>query len=529
MIALISAFKSNILTFKNIKQNIFAGIMISMMTFPLAIACAIGCGLTPESGIYTAIIANFLAAIFGGTQVQISGPTGALVVILAQIHTNYGATNLQATIIISGILLTIIGFFKLSSLLKHMPYTVIMGLTTGIGLIIFINQWESFLGLDLNMSHNINFFYKIKILFRSLPKANVTTCLMAYTSLIIYFLSQRYIKNIPASLITLISSTTLTTILNSDKVATIGSHKTNLLPLPYVSFAAFSDVNWITIIAPACTIALLIGMESLLSLTAIDATVQAKNNANQELVGQGIANIFSTFFGGFASTGTIYRTIINIRYGGNCPIAAITNSAILLIVLYFGAPYLLNIPLCAIATILFVVAYNMSDLHQFCQILFHAPWYDTIVLLTTCFLTITVDLVFAVTFGSLISILLFTLRTYQTNTNKTYIFATLWKETITQVSSICENNTIRFKIKGPFFFGAADKLEQAFALTDSDPSCIVFNFSQVPFIDMTGLTIFYKIVQQYHLRGVRIYVENANDRVMKKLQAMHIDQFLEEN
>ena len=529
MIALIYAFKSNLITYKNIKQNIFASMMVSMMTLPLAIACAIGCGLSPESGIQTAIIANLLVAIFGGTQVQISGPTAALIIILAQIHTNYGTNTMQATIILAGILLMLIGFFKLSSLVKHMPYTVVIGLTTGIGLIIFINQWESFLGLHLNINHNANFFYKLKILFKSLPQADVLTCIIAYTSLIIYFFSQRYIKNIPASLVTLVGTTSLTTVLNSSKIATIGSHKTNLLPLPYVSFSGLLDVNWILIIAPACTIALLIATESLLSLTAIDAIAKTKNDANQELIGQATANIIATLFGGFASAGTIYRTIINIRYGANCPIAGIINSAILLIVLYFGAPYLLNIPLCVIATILFVVAYNMSDLHQFCQILFHAPWYDTIVLLTTCFLTITVDLVFAVTFGSLISILLFTLRTYQINTNKTYIFATLWKETITQVSSICDNNTIRFKIKGPFFFGAADKLEQAFALTDSDPSCIVFNFSQVPFIDMTGLAIFYKIVQQYHIRGVRIYIENANDRVMKKLQAMHIDQFLEAN
>ncbi len=529
MIALITAFKSNMFTFKNFKQNMFAGIMVSMMTLPLAIACAIGCGLSPESGIYTAIVANFVAAIFGGSQVQISGPTGALVIILAQVHTNYGITTLQATIMLAGIVLTAIGFFKLSSFIKHMPYTVVIGLTTGIGLIIFINQWESFLGLHLNMSHNSSFFYKIKLLFKSLPQADITTCLLAYTSLILYFISQRYIKNIPASLVTLIGTTSIATILNSDKIATIGSNQSNLLPLPPISTATFFNLNWMVIIAPACTIALLIAIESLLCLTAIDATTPTKNDTHQELIGQGIANIFSTFLGGFASTGTIYRTIINIRYGGNCPIAATINSFILLLIFYFAAPFLLHIPLCAIATILFVVAYNMSDLHQFCQILFHAPWYDTIVLLTTCFLTITVDLVFAVAFGSLIAILLFTLRTYQTNTNKTYIFATLWKETITQVSSVCENDTIRFKIKGPFFFGAADKLEQAFALTDSDPSCIVFNFSQVPFIDMTGLSIFYKIVQQFHMRGVRVYVENANNRVMKKLQDMHIDQFLEIN
>ena len=529
MIALLTAYKANLFTFKNIKQNIIAGCLVGIVALPLSMAFAIASGVSPAAGIYTAIVAGFLVGIFGGTQVQISGPTGAFVVILANVTAQHGFIGLQCATFLAGGLLIIMSLCRLGSIIKFMPYPVVVGFTTGIGIIIFISQWPAFLGLPITIPTDANFFHKITLIFKALPFAHLPTALFAYLSLATYFFSQRYFKFIPAPLCTLIISTAVLFISDISSVATIGSIFGQIPnQLPTFTIPNTANINWFTLITPACTIALLCAIESLLSATAIDAITSSKHDSNQELFGQGIANIITPFFGGFASTGAIARTVTNLKNGGNCPIAAITHSIFLILVLYFCAPFAEQIPLCALATILLIIAYNMSDLDQFVQIAYHAPWYDVVVLLSTCLLTIMVDLVLAVTFGSLLAVLFFTLRMYQTAefSNKSFIFATLWKESITHVSSTCENNTIRFSIKGPFFFGAADKLEQAFARTDNDPACIVFNFAQVPFIDMTGLTIFHKIVQQYHTRGVKIYIEQANERVMKKLQSMNIDQFI---
>lgn len=531
MIALLSAYKLNLFTLKNIKQNIIAGSIVATISLPLSMAFAIASGVHPAAGIYTAIVAGFFVGIFGGTQTQISGPTGAFVIILANITAQHGFLGLQCATFLAGAILILMSICKLGSIIKFMPYPVVIGFTTGIGIIIFINQWPTFLGLPIIIPSDANFFYKITTIFKSLSFANIPTALLGYLSMTTYFFSQRYVKFIPAPFCTLFVATLALFISGDSSVATIQSTFGQIPQgLPKFYIPNTSSIHWFALIIPACTIALLCAIESLLSATAIDAITNKNHEGNQELFGQGIANMITPFFGGFASTGAIARTITNLKNGGNCPIAAITHSIVLLIILYFFVPYASHIPLCAMATILLIIAYNMSDVDQFAQIISHAPWYDVIVLTTTCFLTIMVDLIFAVTFGSLLAMLFFTLRMYQTSDTqkKFYIFATLWKESITNVSSTCQNDTIHFKIKGPFFFGAADKLEQAFARTDNDPSCIVFNFAQVPFIDMTGLTIFYKTVQQYHNRGVKIYIEQANDRVLKKLQTMGIDQFIQQ-
>jgi SulP family sulfate permease len=530
MIALLSAYKSHLLTIKNIKQNIIAGLIVGVIALPLSMAFAIASGVHPASGIYTAIVAGLIVGIFGGTQVQISGPTGAFVIILANISSQHGFTGLACATFLAGILLILMSLFKLGSIIKYMPYPVIVGFTTGIGLLIFVSQWPAFLGLPIDLPTNAHFFHKIKMIFGSLTKLDLTTTFFAYLSLLVYFLSQKCTPWIPAPLTSLLITTVALFFSGNSSVATIGSVFGSIpQKLPIFFIPDISSVNWFALATPACTIALLCAIESLLSATVADAITNTKHNSNQELFGQGLANIITPFFGGFASTGAIARTATNIRSGGNCPVAAITHSLLLILIVYFCAPLAAHIPLCALATILLIIAYNMSDLDQFMQIAYHAPWYDVIVLLFTCFLTIMVDLVFAVTFGALLSILFFTLRMYQTSElqQKPFIFATLWKESITHVSKTCENNIIHFKIKGPFFFGAADKLEQAFAITDNDPACIIFNFAQVPFIDMTGLTIFHKIVQQFYRRGVKIYIESANDRIMKKIKKMNIDQFIQ--
>ena len=416
MIALYKAYKSNLLTLQNLKQNIVAGCIVGIIALPLSMAFAIASGVTPTAGIYTAIIAGFIVGVFGGTQVQIAGPTGAFVVILANIVATHGFIGLQCATLLAGILLLLMGFFKVGSAVKYIPYPVIVGFTTGIGVIIFVSQWTAFFGLPISIPTHANVFTKTMMIIKALPQLSLATTALAYISVAIYFLSQRFIKIIPAPLTSLVGTTVIHQLWGNSNIATIGSMFGNITQqLPTFQIPNFASISWIGLIAPACTIALLGAIESLLAATAVDAITNNKHDSNQELIGQGLANIVVPFFAGFAATGAIARTITNVRHGGNNPIAAITHSIVLLLILYFFAPYSSLIPLCALATILIIIAYHMSDMHQFMHIIYHAPWYDVVVLITTCTLTIMVDLVFAVTFGSLISILLFTLRMYQTS------------------------------------------------------------------------------------------------------------------
>ncbi|MFA5998570.1 MAG: SulP family inorganic anion transporter [Candidatus Babeliales bacterium] len=522
-------YSSRLLQLNQFKQNITAGIIIGIIALPLSMAFAIASGATPASGIYTAIIAAIIVGIFGGTQVQIAGPTGAFVAILSTITAQHGFIGLQLATLMAGIIMILMGLFKLGKVVKFIPYPVIVGFTTGIGFIIFVGQWKSFFGLPVHISTQAHFHEKFVLLLQHIPSLHVATTILSCTSLCTYLITKRYFKKIPAPLTTLISATVLNLLFGNNSIETIGS-AFGAIPqqIPTWSIPMFSTVDWTQLIGPACTIALLGAIESLLSASAVDAILNTKHNSNQELIGEGLANIVTPFFGGFASTGAIARTITSIRNGGSNPIAAITHSIVLLFILLSCAPHASYIPLCALATILFIVAYGMSDLHQFIHIAHHAPWYDAAVLIITCLLTIVIDLVIAVAFGCIIATLFTLIRLYQTTTSRhPYVFATLWKTSVTNVTSTtCENNTVEFIIEGPFFFGVAEKLEQAFSVTNTDPTCIIFNFKNVPFIDITGLTVFYKTVQDYHQRGVKVYIKLANERIIQKFKKMGIDTFV---
>jgi sulfate permease, SulP family len=334
----------------------------------------------------------------------------------------------------------------------------------------------------------------------------------------------------------------------TDSIATIGSIFGPIpQKLPHFQFPDFTSVNLLSLIKPACTIAILGAIESLLSATAIDVITNSKHNSNQELFGQGLANIIAPLFGGFASTGAIARSIKNTRSGANCPIAAIVHSLTLLCILVMFAPYASFIPLSALAAILFVVAFNMSEPAQFLQFLRLAPWYDIIVLLVTFLLTIFTDLVIAVIGGCIAAVFFFFIRLYQTcdtafipskhldmatydptssktesDSNrfglKTLTFwANLAKPQVTLAH--CEN-TVTCHLQGPLFFGIADKLQQALNFSETEPNCIIFDFSKVPFVDMTGLLMFAKIINRYQSKGIQWYIAHANPVVSKKLQAI---------
>ncbi len=522
MLAITEAYRAGLLRVTNWLPNLIAGLIVGVVALPLAMAFAIASGVQPQDGIYTAIIAGVIVAIFGGSQVQIAGPTGAFVVILAHITARYGIDGLQIATLLAGVMLIAMGMSKLGSVIKFIPDPVIVGFTSGIGVIIFVGEWKDFFGLHVQIPLSAHFHTKLIALLQALPTLNLTTTALAVLSLVLMFLTPKIVKRLPGPLVAMVIVTALEAMYHFDGVATIGSAFGGIpQELPHFRLPNVSLGRAFSLIGPAFTIALLGAIESLLSATAADAMAGTRHDANQELVGQGLANMVTPLFGGFAATGAIARTATNIRNGGNCPLAAIIHSIFLLLVIVFLAPLAMYVPLCSLAAILFVVAYNMSDLPHFSYMLKHAPRGDTLVLLATFLLTIFTDLVVAVNVGVILAMLLFVRRMSQFVEIEQQSLDTLKSELALSHLTIPEN-TIVYKIQGPFFFGVAEKAERAFAITHSDPKNIIFRLKDVPFMDMTGLETFYEIISQFRKRGVNVYLCEANTKVTHKLKNIHI-------
>lgn len=519
MIALIESYKAGLLSINNFRKNIIAGVIVGIVALPLAMAFAIASGLKPEQGIYTAIISGLIVGIFGGTRSQISGATGAFVVILAGIVANYGFIGLQVTTLLAGFILCGMGVLRLGNAVKFIPYPVIVGFTSGIAMIIFVGQWKDFFGLPISIPNNVSFFEKCKIIILSLPTLDFATTILSSVSLAILIFGPKFIKIIPSPLLAMIFGTLIQSYFMFPSISTIGSVFGDIpQTLPSFNLPNFSKINLSELIGPAFTVALLGAIESLLSAAAADSISGTKHNSNQELIGQGLANIATPLFGGFASTGAIARTITCIRYGGNCIIASITHSVVLILVLLVLAPYAKNIPLAVLSAILFVVAFNMSDIPGFLHIVKNAPWYDIIVLVATFFLTIFTDLVIAVMIGVIIAMLFFIVRTCQTvSINHQKCNQTDIEKLELRFGSKFTSDGIICTIQGPFFFGVTEKIEHALATTYTDPKFVVFKMLNIPFIDMTGLETLKKIIEQYRKRNIKVYVCEANKTVSHKL------------
>src|SRR3990167_2716077 len=520
MIAIKEAYQAGVLNPAYWMKNLVAGSIVGVVALPLAMAFAIASGVKPEQGLYTAIIAAFLVAIFGGTRSQIGGPTGAFVVILAGITAKYGISGLQMATMMAGMILIGMGYLRLGGVIKFIPDPVIVGFTTGIGVIIFLGEWKDFFGLTVPLPLDILFYQKIVLLLKALPQANVVTTGLAFLSLLLIVLTPRLLRRVPGPLVALLVMTGLQMVLHFKGLATLGSAFGGLSQqFPSIHFPEFNLNHAIKLVGPAFTIALLGSIESLLSATAADGMAGTSHNSNQEFIGQGLANIVAPLFGGFASTGAIARTATNIRHGGNSPLAAIVHSLFLLLVICLLAPMAANIPLCTLAAILMVVAYNMSDVSHFMKILKGAPRDDVIVLLITFFLTIFTNLVLAVNIGVIFAMLFFIRRMHHLVSieDQTH-HESLQKELLAHGLPMPSSGTLIYSIQGPFFFGAAEKIEHALAITHTDPKVIILRLKEVPFMDMTGLETLHEIMDQYAERGVKAYLCEANDRVMRKLK-----------
>lgn len=518
--AIQQAYRGGYLRPANWAPNIIAGIVVGLVALPLAMAFAIASGAKPEQGIYTAIVAGFVASTLGGSRLQISGPTGAFIVVLAGITTTHGIEGLQIATLMAGVILVIMGITKLGRLVRFIPDPVIVGFTAGIGVIIWVGQWQYFLGLP--KPEGEHFHEKLIGQLQAVPRLDVLTTLLALLCLVIVGVWPRLprVRRIPSPLVALIVSTLLVWFLKLPSVATIGSAFGGIpTGLPGFSMPAVTFNRVIELAGPAFTIALLGSIESLLSAVVADGMAGGpRHDSNQELVGQGLANIAAPLFGGFAATGAIARTATNIKNGGNSPISGIMHAITLLLVILFLAPLASNVPLAALAAILFVVAWNMSDARHMVSMIRRAPRADVAVLLVTFLLTVFTDLVIAVNVGVILATLHFLRRMSTAVEVQQLSEADIERELPGNRAVSVPPGVLVFSIDGPFFFAASETFERMLERMDADPRALVIRLADVPFTDITGLQTLEEAISHLQSRGVSVFLCEANQRVKAKLR-----------
>lgn len=379
-------------------KDIVAGIIVAIIALPLSIALAIASGVGPEVGLYTAVVAGFLIALFGGSRVQIAGPTAAFATIVAGIVYEKGIEGLAVATVMAGLILIIMGLCRLGGLIKYIPHTITTGFTSGIAVTIVVGQLKDFFGLTFD-STPVETMDKLKEVFSSFSSFNIWAFLVGILSLLILILLPKILPKIPASLIAVIVVSLVVKLFDVD-VNTIGTLYPNIpTGLPEFTFPSFKDVDVLSLIPDAITIAILAGVESLLSCVVADKMINSKHNSNMELVAQGLGNIGSALFGGIPATGAIARTAANIKNGGRTPVSGMVHSLVLLAILAVFMPYTNLIPMPCIAAILFVVAYNMSEIKEFSSIIKNEAKTDSLVLLVTFLFTVVFDLVVAIVIG----------------------------------------------------------------------------------------------------------------------------------
>lgn len=518
MLALLEARKAGLFQRQHWVNNIVSGVIVGVVALPLAMAFAIASGAKPEQGLYTAIVAGFFVSIFGGSRLQIAGPTGAFIVILSGITSKYGMEGLQIATLMAGVILLILGLAKVGSVIKFIPAPVIVGFTAGIGVIIWVGQWKDFLGLP-NISGE-HFHTKLLHLLLAFPHLHLATTLLALLSLLLVIYSPKIpgFKRIPGPLVALIVATLLQLVFQFEGIKTIGTAFGGIPQgLPEFALPSLSWGKLLELTGPAFTIAMLGAIESLLSAVVADGMAATRHDSNQELVGQGLANMVAPLFGGFAATGAIARTATNIRNGGTSPLSGIVHSITLLVILLLLAPLAAHIPLAALAAILFVVAWNMSEARHFIKMVQRAPRADVAILLITFTLTVFMDLVVAVNIGVILATLQFLRRMTTSVEVRQVTEQELVQEFAHRGLDKLPPDVLVYTVEGPFFFGAVESFERALSGTNTDPKILIIHLKWVPFIDITGLQTLEEVIQGLQKRGVKVMLSGANERVHAKL------------
>jgi SulP family sulfate permease len=502
----------------HIRNNVLAGIVVGIVALPLAMAFAIASGARPEQGLYTAIIAAFLTSIFGGTRVQISGPTGAFIAVLAIITAQHGIAGLQIATLMAGAILMVFGFAGLGAVIKYIPNPVITGFTAGIAVIIFVGQWKDFLGLDPAPS-GLRFHEKLWSLIQAWPTLKWPTTGLALLALAILTVGARFLKRIPAPLVALVAVTVVQTIFHFKGVATIGSAFGGIpRTLPAFSIPTLDVARVLSLVGPAFTIALLGAIESLLSAVVADGMTGYRHDSNQELIGQGIANIVAPLFAGFAATGAIARTATNIRNGATGPLAGIVHSVFLVLVILLLAPLASAIPLCCLAAVLFVVAWNMSEIPHVIRIVRGAPKVDIGILMLTFFLTVFVDLVVAVNVGVILAALFFMRRMADSVNVEQQVDGVSIPGDTQLTDQAAASGALIYRIDGPLFFGAAEKLERTLQHIQRPASTLILRMGNMPFLDATGIFALEEIISDFKRHGAQVLLVEVRPNVRYKLE-----------
>ena len=517
MIAILEARRAGLLSRDHWLNNILAGVIVGVVALPLAMAFAIASGAKPEQGLYTAIVAGGLTSLFGGSRLQIAGPTGAFIVILAGITAKYGIEGLQVATLMAGVMLVLMGLARLGGVIKFIPDPVIVGFTSGIGVIIWVGQWKDFFGLTPETGDD-HFHQKFWHLIEAFPGMHLETTALGLLTLAVLLLSPRVLKRVPAPLVAMVAATLVQWAFQFPDVATIGSAFGGIpQSLPHFEAPSVTFAEVLQLIGPAFTIALLGAIESLLSAVVADGMTGTKHDSNQELVGQGVANIFSPLFGGFASTGAIARTATSIRNGATSPISGLVHVLTLVVIVLLLAPLASHIPLCALSAILFVVAWNMSEVHRFSHMVRTAPRSDVAVLLITFLLTVFGDLVIAVNIGVLLASLLFMKRMSEAVSIERQPDAVLLDE-VDDPDFKLPPQTVVFALEGPFFFGAAQHLESALENVHGHAGILVLRLGKVPFVDATGMQSLWDLLDTCKHNKTRLVLCGARPNVVEKLK-----------
>lgn len=502
-------------------KDLLAGLIVGIVALPLAIAFAIASGVSPEKGLFTAVIAGFIVSALGGSRVQIGGPTGAFIVIVYGIVQTYGVNGLVIATFMAGIMLIIMGFARLGSIIKFIPHPLIVGFTSGIALIIFSSQIKDFFGLQMG-SVPADFIEKWQAYFLSFSSISITAFLIGLATVAIILAWPYVTHKIPGSLVAIIATTAAVQIFHLP-IETIGSRFGTIhsaFPIPSLPQLDYETIK--RLIQPAFTIALLCGIESLLSAVVADSMIGGSHRSNMELVAQGTANIFSALFGGIPATGAIARTATNVKNGGRTPVAGIVHAIVLLIIILFVGKWAALIPMATLAGILVVVAYNMSEWHSFISVL-KGPRSDTAVLLITFLLTVIVDLTVAIEIGMVLAAFLF-MRNMTKSSNVNILTNEMNKEEQGEDNETISSYSIPagvevFEINGPLFFGAAYKFKDAMKFIEKTPKVLIVRMRKVPIIDATGIRMLADLNKETRSSGTKLMLsEIESGQVTQELQ-----------
>lgn len=510
---------------KTFMSDLMAGIIVGIVALPLAIAFGIASGVTPEKGIITAIVAGLVISLFGGSKVQIGGPTGAFIIIIYGIIQKYGFEGLTIATLMAGFFLVLFGLLRLGTIIKYIPYPIVVGFTSGIAVTIFTTQIKDLFGLTLP-SNPSDFIEKWGVYLQNFNTIDPWCALIGVASVVVIAVTPRFSKKIPGSSIAIILMTIVALLLKNFagvlSIETIGDRFSISNELPA---AQVPDMNWETIkslVSPAITIAILGAIESLLSATVADGVIGDHHDSNTELVAQGLANIASPLFGGIPATGAIARTMTNINNGGKTPVAGIIHAVVLLLIFLFLMPLAKYIPMACLAGVLVVVSYGMCGWRSFLELMKN-PKSDVTVLLITFFLTIIFDLTIAIEVGLIIACLLFMKRMSET----TDVKAITEEIDLNQDAEFSTGNLDHliipqgvevYEINGPYFFGAGNKFEEIMASFGDRPKVRIIRMRKVPFVDSTGIHNLTNLCEMSKKEGIQIVLSGVREKVNGQLE-----------